>query len=246
VISDLPQLLARAQLHIEQRGRRSKGENMPQYQMPVPTRQQRQQLRDRNKVPQGAAKVSIGDDIEAMRKTFGLSTMSKHQAATAQLLKDLDLYIATVKKKYPAFEQIVTKELKRKAEGHKRFVDDQLKAKTEFYPRYSAVQEPYKQHSLRGIGKPKDVAKAMERLLGFAAAFAMVDPKVWDPKRQGLNRLMSQFDRADALTQGHPEVFEKTDDRPQALRPGKQTHRVAGHGTGPGKPGRSISDREIR
>jgi hypothetical protein len=103
----------------------------------------------------------------------------------------------------------VTKDVKKKAETHKRFVDDQIKAKTEFYPRYSATQEAYKQLTIHGKGKPKDVAKAMERPLGCAAAFAMVDPKVWDTKRQGLNRIMSEFERADTLTQGHRDVFEK-------------------------------------
>jgi hypothetical protein len=88
---------------------------MPKYRMAVPTRQQWQQVRDSNEVPQAAAKLSIGDDIDAVHRTFGLSTMSKHQTATAQLIKDIDVYLATVKKQNPAFEQVVTKELKRKA-----------------------------------------------------------------------------------------------------------------------------------
>ncbi|HEY7008236.1 MAG TPA: hypothetical protein VH395_04815 [Jatrophihabitantaceae bacterium] len=177
--------------------------------MPVLTRQEWQKLRDGNHVPKGAAKVSIGDDIAALHDSFNLATMSKHQAATTKLLKDLDVYLATIKPKYPAFEQVVTKQVKTKTQAHKRFVDDQIKAKTEYYPRYSGVMEAYKQLTLHGKGKPKDVAKAMERLLGCAAAFAMVDPAKWDPKRQGLNRVMSEFERADALTAGHKDVFTK-------------------------------------
>jgi hypothetical protein len=104
---------------------------------------------------------------------------------------------------------VVTKQAKSKALAHKRFVDDEIKAKTEYYPRSSAVMEAYKQLTLHNNGKPKDVAKAMERLLGCAAAFAMVDPANWDSKRQGLNRVMSEFERADALTAGHKDVFTK-------------------------------------
>jgi hypothetical protein len=122
--------------------------------------------------------------------------------------QDLDVYIATVKKKYPAFEAVVTKELKKKADAHLRFVSDEIKAKTEYYPRYSGVQTAYKDLTA-GKGKPKDVAKAMERLLGCLATFALVEPDNWDKKRQGLNRIMSEFERADALTDGHRQVFTK-------------------------------------
>lgn len=184
------------------------GAPMVQYKMPIPSRKEWQTLRDKNKVPKGAAKVSIGDDIDAVHKTYSLATISSNQKATDKLVKDLDLYIATIKKKYPAFEAVVTKEVKKKADSHLRFVADQLKAKTEYYPRYSAVQTTFKELT-GGKGKPKDVAKAMERLLGCLAAFALVEPDNWDKKRQGLNRVMSEFERADALTDGHRQVFTK-------------------------------------
>jgi hypothetical protein len=184
------------------------GDTMVQYKVPIPNRKEWQTLRDKNKVPKGAAKVSIGDDIDAVYKTFSLATMSSHQKATDKLVKDLDVYIATVKKKYPAFEAVVTKELKKKADAHLRFVSDEIKAKTEYYPRYSGVQTAYKDLTA-GKGKPKDVTKAMERLLGCLATFALVEPDNWDKKRQGLNRIMSEFERADALTDGHRQVFTK-------------------------------------
>jgi hypothetical protein len=190
--------------------RRPEEELGPQmvYKMPIPTRKEWQTLRDKNKVPKGAAKVSIGDDIDAVHKTFSLATISSHQKATDKLLKDLDVYIATVKKKHPDFEAIVTKELKKKVDAHMRIVSDEIKAKTEYYPRYSAVVTAYKALD-SGKGRPKDVAKAMERLLGCLATFALVDPNNWDKKRQGLNRVMSEFERADALTDGHRQVFTK-------------------------------------
>ena len=181
---------------------------MVQYRMPIPTRKEWQTLRDKNKVPKGAAKVSIGDDIDAVHKTYSLATMSSNQKATDKLVKDLDVYIATVKKKYPAFEAVVTKEVRKKATDHLRFVADQIKAKTEYYPRYSALQAAYKELTA-GNGKMKDVTKAMERLLGCLAAFALVDPGNWDKKRQGLNRMMGEFEGGTALSDGMRQAFTK-------------------------------------
>jgi hypothetical protein len=182
---------------------------MPKYDMPIPTRQEWQKLRDTNKVPKGAAKVSIGSAIEKVHKTFGLSSVSKNQAATAQLIQDVDAYLVTIKKKYPAFEPIVTRQVRNKAVAHQRYADDLVKATTEFYPRYRAVQDTYTKVTLRGQGTPKDVANAMERLLGCVAAFATVEPSSWEVKRKGFNRVMSEFGRADVLTQGHKTQFEK-------------------------------------
>lgn len=181
---------------------------MPQYEMPIPTRQQWQKLRDRNKVPAGIAKASIGDSIDSVHKTFTLATMSKHQQAVIQLLRDADSYLVVVKKRFPAFEQTVTRELRKPADAHRRFVEDQLKAKIEFYPRYQAVIESYRKAS-SGKAGPKDVAKALERLLGCAAAFALIDSTRWDPRRQGINRVMSEFERATAITAGHRKVLEQ-------------------------------------
>lgn len=181
---------------------------MPKYTMPVPTRQEWQKLRDSNKVPKGSAKVSIGDSLDAFHKSFGLDTMSKHQQATVHLIRDTDLYLAAVKTKYPAFAVVVAREVRKKAETHKRFVDDQIKAKTEFYPRYSVVIEVCKRLDA-GQATPKDVAKSLERLLGCAAAFAFVDPVKWDPRRLGLNRIMSEYERAPAITPEHKRMLNK-------------------------------------
>lgn len=176
--------------------------------MPIPTRTQWQVLRDQNKVPRGAAKVSIGDSLDAVHKSFSLPTMTKHQQATVKLINDVDAYLIVVKKKYPAFEAIVTRQLKKKAEAHKRFVDDQVKAKAELFPRYKAAVDAYAELKA-GNAVPKDVAKALERLLGCGAAFALVDPAKWDPRRQGLNRIMSEFERANVITAEHRNVLDK-------------------------------------
>lgn len=182
---------------------------MPQYTMPIPDRKSWQQLRDKNNVPKGAAKVSIGDDLDAVHKSLSLTTLSKHEQALSKLLKDIDAYLIVIKSKYPKFEPIVTKELKNKAQRHKSFVADLVKATTEYYPRYAAVSEAYKQLKFHNKGTPKDIAKAMERLLGCAAAFALVDPAKWDKKRQGLNRIMSECEKAKTLTPGHEKVIEQ-------------------------------------
>jgi len=102
----------------------------------------------------------------------------------------------------------VTKEVRKKATDHLRFLADQVKAKTEYYPRYSAVQEAYKNLNA-GKGRMKDVTKAMERLLGCLAAFALVDPGNWDKKRQGLNRMMGEFEGGDALSDAQAKAFAK-------------------------------------
>ena len=181
---------------------------MPKYDVPVPTRVNWQKLRDTNHVAKGATKVSLGDSIARVHDTFSLATISKNQQATVQLLKDVDVYIAGITAKYPAFVPIVTKNVKAKAQSHKRFVDDVVKAKTEFYPRYAAVEKAWSNLEFRN-GPIKAVKDALERLLGCAAAFALVEPAVWDPKRQSLNRVMAEFERAPAMTNALKTAYER-------------------------------------
>ena len=181
---------------------------MPKYEMPVPTRQQWQRLRDAAKVPAGISKANVGEALDAVHKSFSLPTMSKHQQAVVQLQRDVETYLVVAKKRYPSFEPVVNRELKKRVQLHLRFVEDQLKAKTEFYPRYQAVLEARSKVSA-GTAAPKDVARALERLLGCAAAFALVDPTRWDPRRQGLNRIMSEFERAPTITPGHRAALDK-------------------------------------
>ena len=181
---------------------------MPQYSVPVPKREDWQKLRDKNHVAKGATKVNMGASIERVHDSFSLATISKNQQATVQLLKDVDVYIAGITAKYPTFVPIVTTNVKAKAQNHKRFVDDVVKAKTEFYPRYAAVEKAWSNLEFRN-GPMKAVKDALERLLGCAAAFAMVEPSVWDPKRQALNRVMAEFERAPAMTDALKTAFER-------------------------------------
>src|ERR1700752_268649 len=115
------------------------------YQMPIPKRDAWQTLRDNNKVPKGAAKVSVGDAIAAVHKSFDIKTTDKNIAGTENLIKVLDSYLATVKTKYPKFEDVVKKNVRKKAENHLIFMKDIKKAKMEYYPRYSKVDEAWKQ-----------------------------------------------------------------------------------------------------
>ena len=154
---------------------------MPAYDMLVPTREQWQTIRDTAKVPKGAAKVSIGDSIAAVHKSFTPDTLSKNVKDTEQLIKDLDTYITQTKAKYPAFEAEV-KKVRKKALDHQKAMESILKARELYYPRYSATLEAYKQVK-SGNGKPDKIASKIEELRGCIAAFSLIDPK-WMAKQQ--------------------------------------------------------------
>lgn len=152
------------------------------YKNPIPSREVWQKLRDTNKVAKGAAKVSIGDSIAKVHKSFAPDTISTNLKDTEQLIKDLDVYIAAIKKKYPDFETIVNDKVKKKAQSHERFLNDIVKAKTEYYPRYKEANETWKTLKNGGGGTPKDLAAKLQRLKGCVDAFALIDDD-WEAKR---------------------------------------------------------------
>ncbi|MCC6590422.1 MAG: hypothetical protein IT168_27265 [Bryobacterales bacterium] len=150
------------------------------YKIPVPTRAEWQTLRNNAKVPKGATKVSLGDAIEKVHKTFSLSTISANIADTTKLIQAATTYAAEVAKKHPGFDKTVTDKVKKKAELHLAFVKDIMKAKTEYYPRYSAVATAYKDVKA-GNGQPKTIASKLEQLRGCVDAFSLVDTK-WESR----------------------------------------------------------------
>ena len=168
------------------------------YTNPVPTREAWQKLRDTNKVPKGAAKVSIGDAIAKVHKSFSPTSVDANVKDTKQLIKDLDAYINTVKAKHPSFEAVVKKDVKKKAEDHLRFMEDIVKARVEYYPRYSAALEEWKGFKTSGKGKLKDVAAKLQRLKGCVDAFAMLDTK-WEAKRPQVQKIFQLCDTAASL-----------------------------------------------
>ena len=171
------------------------------YTYPIPTRDQWQKLRNDAKVPKGAAKVSIGDAVEKAHKSFTPDTIGANAKATEQLIKDLDVYTAAIKAKYPAFETIVKDKVRKKAVSHLAFVRDIEKARGEYYPRYNEARETFKGLK-NGTGKPKDLAAKLQRLKGCVDAFALIDPH-WEAKRPKVQSMFQICDSVPALSQTH-------------------------------------------
>lgn len=177
------------------------------YTYPIPTRAQWQQLRDSNKVPKGAAKVSIGDALDKAEKSFSIDTLQANEKATDDLIKALDSYMAAVKTKYPAFEKIVETKVKKKAEAHKRFLADMVKAKVEYYPRYSAASDAFS-NVKHGGGTVKQLKDAFERLKGCIDALALMDAS-YTTKRQMIQNVTGVLDTVTTLNALHQQAVEK-------------------------------------
>jgi hypothetical protein len=176
------------------------------YTYPIPKREDWQKIRDGAKVPKGAAKVSIGDSLDKVHKSFTPDTISANEKATEQLIKDLDVYIAAIKPKYASFEAVVKDRVRKKAVSHLAFVKDIVKARVEYYPRYSEAQETYK--SLKGgAGKPKDLAAKLQRLKGCVDAFALIDAH-WEAKRPKVQSMFQICDSVPALSDTHKGALD--------------------------------------
>jgi hypothetical protein len=156
------------------------------YKNPIPTREEWQKLRDNAKVPKGAAKVSIGDSIAKVHKSFTPDTVSANVKDTEQLIANLDAYINQTKAKYPAFEAIVKTKVRKQAANHLSFLKDIVRARTEYYPRYTAAMNAYKEVKA-GKAKPKAIADKLEQLRGCVDAFALFDSKWTERKKQILH-----------------------------------------------------------
>jgi hypothetical protein len=154
---------------------------MPKYDMLLITRGDWQKKRDAAKVPKGAAKVSIGDSIEKVHKSFGPATLGANIKDTEQLIKNLDAYTDATKAKYPNFQAEV-KKVRLGAKGHLDTMKNIEEAKVAFYPRYALMLETYKTVK-NGEKKPEKLAGAIEGVRGCVAALAMIDPK-WMAKQQ--------------------------------------------------------------
>ena len=183
---------------------------MPLYKLPMPDRKAWTQLRDKAKVPKGVAKPSIGDDLDAVYRTFGFNTMSAHEKATKKLQADLKVYVDALTKKggtCAAFKPTVEKELVKKVDRHVAWVADVLDAKSQFYPRYAAVLKA-EADLKKGGNDAQALKKACEKLLGCLAAFALLEAK-WNAPRQALNRTMADIEKAPTVTAGHFKVLDK-------------------------------------
>jgi len=171
---------------------------MPKYDMPVITRGDWQKKRDAAKVPKGAAKVSIGDSLEKVHKSFGPTTLSANIKDTEQLLKNIDAYMDATKTKYPNFQADV-KKIRLVVKGHLDTMKSIQEARVAYYPRYSAMVETYK--AVRdGTKKPEKLASAIEGVRGCVAAMAMIDPH-WMAKQQMVLQWHKHCGTVDSLSE---------------------------------------------
>lgn len=182
---------------------------MPLYDIPIPDRNAWQTLRNNAHVAKGAAKVSIGDDIAAVYKTFSMATLSKNLDATKKLIDDLDKsYLPAIKKKYPQFEKVVTAQVRKQAVNHKKFIETVIHGKSEFYPSIKKVQTAFDKIVKNQGGTVKDLENALDRLQAVMEAFEFIDDKTWKGRRQGVNRLKGDINKEGDVTAGHQRMFK--------------------------------------
>lgn len=177
------------------------------YTMPVPTRAQWQTLRNSNKVPKGAAKVSIGDDIEKVHSTFSIDTIDANMKATQKLITDLNSYMTATHAKYPNFQNVVKNQVQKKAENHLRFLEDIVKAKTEYYPRYSEAVQTFKSVRDGNGATPKQLAAKLQRVKGCVDAFALIDA-TWEAKRPQVQSMFQICDSVATLSDTNKQSLE--------------------------------------
>jgi uncharacterized short protein YbdD (DUF466 family) len=144
----------------------------------VMTRAEWQKLRDGAKVPKGAGgRVSIGDSIEAVHKSYSAATVTKNEAATQQLIRDIDSYVAAIKTKHPTFAPVVIKKLRAGAVSHLALLKTINAAKTDYYPDFVKVQQLLAKGDQTTNG---DLHKAFTKLKGDASVLGdALDDAVW-------------------------------------------------------------------
>ncbi len=183
---------------------------MAKYEMPVPTRGEWQQLRDGAHVKKGAAKVSIGDSIEKVHKSFAPDKVATNIADTQKLVNNLDSYMNDTKAKYPAFQDKV-KTVRKHAANHLAFMQDMQKAKNLYPTRYATALQEYNTLKAHG-GKPSKLGSALESFRGCLDSLAMIDPHL-ATKQQMVRQYHTLCASAEALTDhdktGLDKMFEE-------------------------------------
>ena len=170
---------------------------MPKYDILVPTRDEWQKARDGAKVPKGATKVSIGDSIAAVHKSFKPESLAKNVQDSITLIKNLDTYMAQTKAKYPAFEATV-KKFRKKADDHKAVISQIIDAEMQYPAKYKSMLETYQLVKANKL-KADKLAGKIEEIRGCVAAFSMVDPK-WMAKQQLILQWHKHCGSVDTLT----------------------------------------------
>ena len=148
---------------------------MPLYNILVPTRGDWQKKRDAIPVPKGASKVSIGDSIDPVHKSFSLKTAAQNVKDTDKLLANLAVYRSAVEKKYPKAVPVVDKIVK-DAKSHKKVMEDIAKA----HAGYLAVVRNAETVFIQGertkwAAGTKPLGVQMLTLKGYLDAMGLID-----------------------------------------------------------------------
>jgi disulfide oxidoreductase YuzD len=188
----------------------------------IPTRAEWKTIRDKQKVPTGAAKVSIGKTIDSFYASWNEHKLDQNLTDTRQLIANLITYVAAVRPKYPTFVASVEK-IKRGAEDHKKQLEEVIRAKTLFYPRYEQITKALLQVKIKAPGapKPKDVTALVTNLKGCIDTVAYVDP-TWEERRKKAYVLNAQFEKGfkDWTTaNGDDSAFQAIVKKVSELRP---------------------------
>jgi hypothetical protein len=188
----------------------------------IPTRDEWKTMRDKQKVPMGAAKVSIGKAIDVFYTSWNAHKLDQNLTDTRQLIANLATYVVAVRQKYPTFVASVEK-IKRGAENHKAQLEEVIRAKTQYYPRYEQLSKALLQVKIKAPGapKPKDVTQLVTNLKGCIDAVAYVDPN-WEARRKKAHVLNAQFEKGfqDWTTaNGDDSAFQDIVKKVSELRP---------------------------
>lgn len=145
--------------------------------MPIPTRADWRKIRDDQKVPKGAAKVSVGDALDKVHKSFSLKTISAHINDLNTLDITMGMYTESIKTKYPKFPAVVKSKVLGPLKTHKEAMNEIVLQKTKWYPSHSAFM---KQMELVKGGKAsaKTLVPKLAPIMKIMETYAQIDA-VW-------------------------------------------------------------------
>jgi hypothetical protein len=102
----------------------------------TPERKMWQKLRDDNHIPQGAAKVSLGDSMEAAHKALKSGDLDKAIAGLEKLKTACESYKKEIEKKYHAFVHTFTEKVTSKVDFDLEKLKEAKTAKTAYHQKY--------------------------------------------------------------------------------------------------------------
>ena len=177
------------------------------------TRADWQRLRDKHKVPKGAAaKVSIGDALELVTKTATMPTIAKHEAATVALIKDLDLYAKSLKGgKHAAFATVVLDKVQDPAKNHLKLLQTRKIAAGGYVGALKAAAKAVEAEADRKV-----VLTAFEKIDNMVKVQAIFDPAAWKKKATASRVAVASLESGKKLDASGYEALKKA---LEALKP---------------------------